>query len=105
MITTWLNEQELKQYSHVVDEELNELFQEVMEKFEKRVYLEERKIYTKRFFITKELTLYTLYIHNGHEAQIVNFADPKYSINTLVTKEFIMTYFYGLLSGLNYNKK
>lgn len=107
MITTYLHPHEFKSYSSVKDKDLNELFQEVRSKFGDNYFLQEIEVTKERLFrVPITTTYYCLYarrrgnIPNDSEVQIINFArDHEYSISTDVPKSYIMTYFYGMLTG------
>lgn len=106
MITTWLNDNDLVEYSKVKDPELNELFQEIRQITNKKFYLQETLWRDNPPFWRKAkppITVYTLYAVNGWDAQVINFhQDHDWSINTGVSKAFIMAFFYGLLAGRRY---
>lgn len=107
MISTWITDEEAVFMVEVQDKELNELFQEVRKKF-KNILIEERRYDNRNWW--QKLTgdyrkrtgiVYTVYnrIHSM-DAQIINFPqDHEWSINTGVSKAFVMTYFFGLLTN------
>lgn len=110
MIATWISEWEKPHLSKVNDKELNDLFQEVRKEFDNRFYIQET-LYDRRTWLDKLLgdwkktgKLYTLYYLPGDiDAQIINFPQQhKWSINTMVDKSYLITYFLGMLSGKNY---
>lgn len=108
MITTWISEHEVKEYSQVTDEELNELFQEVRKLFKNTYLLQENRIDTRNFWrkllgdTNPNIVVYTLYVGSGIDYQVINFCqDHSWSINTGVRKSYIMTYFFGLINGKN----
>jgi len=110
MMTTFLYDHELRDFTSVQDKELNELFQEVREKFDNKYLIHERVFTTKKWLrkpISK--TVYTLYnlLNKAGEVQVINFAsdDSQYSMNYYVPKSYIMTYFYGVLTGIKYRIK
>lgn len=104
MITTWLTPNEIKAYSSVQDEQLNEIFQEVRSKFHDLYLLEETTIKVRRAWWRKpeKRTVYTLHvlINRFNECQTINFVqDHDCSINVNVSASYIITYFLGLLNG------
>jgi hypothetical protein len=105
---TYLHEYEYTKFASVEDEELNELFQEVRQKFGNRHYLNERKFPVKVWKglrrVNEYVVRYDLYVaSNLPEVQVVNFAtEGGSSISGYVSKSYIYAYFYGLLSGLRY---
>lgn len=110
-MTTFLYDHELRDFTSftsVQDKELNELFQEVRSKFDNKYLINERVFTTKKWFrkpISK--TVYTLYnlLNKAGEVQVINFAsDSPNSMNYYVPKSYIMTYFYGILTGMKYEK-
>jgi len=113
MMTTFLYDHELRDFTSVQDKELNELFQEVREKFDNKYLIHERVFTTKKWFrkpISK--TVYTLYnlLNKMGEVQVINFAsdetkNSRNSMNYYVPKSYIMTYFYGVLTGIKYRIK
>lgn len=103
-ITTWITDEEKKDFKEVDDSELNELFQEIRA-IDKR-FLIQTSIggIPKKFLGIRyswvPVTLYTLYIDNGHECQVFNFAPPStFSFFTSVTKDVIMNFFYGYFAA------
>jgi hypothetical protein len=101
-ITTYLNPHEMDQYSHVSDEPLDKLYQDVRKLSNGRMLIQERNIEIKRLFRKPiKKTLYTLYHYHGSaEVQIINFhQDHDWSINTDVTASYIYAYFYGYFNG------
>jgi hypothetical protein len=107
MIGTWISDYEIPNLSKVDDKELNDLFQEVRKEFDNKILIQETISYTRNFFGKKtSFTMYTVYyLHSNMDAQIVNFPqDRDWSINTMVPKSYVMTYFLGLLSGKNINE-
>lgn len=106
MISTWLNDNDLKEYSRVNDAELNELFQEIRQITDNKFYIQETVWKDNPPFWRKakpSVTYYSLYAVQGWDAQVINFAqDHSWSINTGVTKSYIMAFFYGLLAGRRY---
>ena len=112
MITTWINQEEQKHYSSVEDKELNEVFQEVRERLDKRFLIQTVR-YDRRTLWQRLISdyrknvgnVYALYMMTGTiDAQVINFApiEGTWSINTSVTKGQLMTYFFGLLGGYDY---
>jgi hypothetical protein len=104
MITTFLTEEEVNKFKSSTDKEINDLLVEVNHYFDK--FLVQEKDYTiKRFFFkTEKRKLYTLYslLNRAGEVQIINFCqDWNWSINTDVPKSYIVTYFLGILSGID----
>ncbi len=102
---TYLDRFEKQKYSSVRDKELNELFQEVLKKSTKEMYVKERIITYRHWFKEKyKDTLYTLYLSLGDtpEVQVFNFPsqDKSSSMCYGVTKRLLMTYFYGILNGI-----
>lgn len=112
MISTWISDEEAKLFSTVEDKELNELFQEVRKEFNSS-YLIQTIRYDERTWLDRLTSnylktgkRYTLYFREkGIDAQVVNFCqDHDWSINTSVPKSYIMTFFFGLLSGKDWVK-
>lgn len=108
MTCTYLSHREIDDYKKVQDKDLNELFQEVQMEFDNRYLIREQQIEEKSFFgKPRKRTLYMLYsVLSLPEVQIFNFPiehDADWSINMLVPRQMIMTYFYGLLNGKNNN--
>lgn len=103
MIETYLTDEELERFKSVTDEELNKLLQEVNENFGDKYRIDETFYQYKKYFFSKPVkrVRYTLYaIMSSPSVQCINFAsDGKSSINTSVTKSYLMTYFYGLLTS------
>lgn len=102
MITSYYSDFELKGLTKVSDCELNELFQEFRKK-EGGYFLKEFEIIKKRFFKkSTKVIRYTLLkrITEG-ECQVINFNQDHSSINTIVDKSYIITFFYGYLNGFN----
>jgi hypothetical protein len=109
-IYTYMNPNEVEAYATVTDKELNELFQEVRKKFNGTYLLQERITPQKRMFFSSwfkqlpDTKSYQLYSYDGGkgtvEVRCINFAqEHDWSINTEVSKSYILTYFYGLLAG------
>lgn len=98
---TYITDSELREYSRVEDTDLNELLQEVRQKFGNRYWLQTRVFWDepKWFRKQKSHTLYQLYIGNGGEVQIFNFPSSEGGINTYVTKAKISTLFLGMING------
>lgn len=107
MIVTYLTDYERELYASVPDKELNEYLQEVRKKFDNKYLLQEYVVKTKQLFRKeKQRVFYTLYFGSGVEVQIINFAsDGEGSINTGVTKSYLITYFLGLLNGFEYKER
>ncbi len=94
MLCTYFNEQDFIRYSKVDDEDVNELLQEVREKFP-RYYLQEFKFEKRKFLKKIEIIRFSVYIEiNGMEVQ--NLLLP----TELISKESVMAFFYGLLNGI-----
>jgi hypothetical protein len=101
---TYLRDDEFERFKSVSDKDLNELFQEVRNTIDDKLFLQEREfIIKKRFRKPTKVFRYTLYkqLRNDCEVQVINFAGGKSSINGLVDSSYIMTYFYGLINGRN----
>lgn len=102
-ITTFLSETQKELYSRVSDKDLDKLFQEVRKTFNDRYFLWEKEVLVKRYFRrSKCIKLYVLYYNysGGSEVQEINFQQESgWSINTMITRSYITTYFYGLLNG------
>lgn len=114
MVTTYLRDSELEAFKTVPDKELNELLQEVNQKTGGKFLIEEHAYEQQTGFLwfrkTKLVKFYTLYgVLSLPEVQAINFCQedkwPGWSINTSVTKSYIVTYLLGLLAGMAYNKK
>jgi hypothetical protein len=107
MICVLLTEYDKGRYTTVQDVELNELLQEIRTEFKGVYLLREYFVKQKRGFFTSWFkedeynTFYELYADLGHwDTQVINFArESGSSINTLVPKSYIITYFLGLLNG------
>jgi hypothetical protein len=110
MMCTWYRKEELDKMTSVTDRRLNDLLQEVREKFGNRYYMLEITRTTKPIFgKPKKFFYYSLYGSLGdgemQEVQCINFAqDCEGSIHTTVTASYIITYFLGLLGGLKYSE-
>lgn len=105
MMTTFYNDNELEGYKTVQDKELDELLQEVRQKFDNKYFLIENKYTIKKWLKKPEIkTFYTLlYRYNNIECQVINFCrEHDGSINTGVPKSYIHTLFCGLLNGYDY---
>jgi hypothetical protein len=110
MIGTYISEWEKPHFSQVDDKELNELLQAVRAKFNNQFYIQtiqyDRRTWWDKLTENYKKTgkLYTLYFMlNDIDAQVINFPQShEWSINTMVDKSYIMTYFLGMLSGQNY---
>lgn len=103
-IYTYINDSDRERWSKVEDKELNDLFQEVR-KLDKRFLLSCNDILVKRSWFRKPIIkkVYCLYIDMGGDAKCVNFAQEHlWSINTDVAKSYIMTYFFGYITGRRY---
>ena len=106
MICTYINAWEIDKYKSVSDPEINELFQEVRDKFSNEYLIKEYEFITKRLFRKprKEI-LYSLYfITILPEVQVINFYvdGSGTSINGLVNKSIIMAMLYGMINGHRY---
>lgn len=103
---TYITDQDIERWSKVKDKDLNELLQEVRA-IDSRYMIYEHLVITKRWLKKEQHSmLYSLRVRDGYQARVINFAqDRKWSINELVTKSYIMTYMYGLLTGLNLFKQ
>ena len=102
MICTYLTESEFKNWTKVSDKELDETFQEVRTIFGDKYFLSERKFLRKRWLRKPvEKTLYSLYVlTHKPEVQEINFCQEwEYSINTCVSRSYIITYLLGMLAG------
>lgn len=107
MITTWINEEEKKAFSHVDDKELDELLQEIRKEFDNKFLIQTTRYDHRTLWdrltsnYMKTGKSYTLYVMlDKMEAQVMNFPQShKWSINTAVDKSYIMTFFFGLLNG------
>lgn len=79
-ITTWISEHEFTSMSSVQDKELDELFQEVRQKYPGKFLIQSHR-YDERSWLDKLTgnwiktgTIYTLYnMLNGIDAQVINF--------------------------------
>ena len=115
MIGTWLSKSEKETMTTVNDDELNEILQEVREKFDNKFFVQTTRYDNRNWFdkltgnYLKTGRRYTLYVcHENHfDAQVINFApiEGEWSINTLVTKGQLITYFFGLLAGKQFANK
>lgn len=102
---TYINDQDIKQWSSVEDKEINDLFQDAR-KLEPRLLIYTWHAMTiKRWFKKpKPWTLYSIRVSDGsYQAHVLNFPSDvsKSSINTYLTKAQIMIYLYGFLNASN----
>lgn len=107
-IYTFLHEHEKQKYIAVSDYELNEVFQEVRKRTGKSYLLREFKGVKRVGLFRKKVEFieYELYADCGFDAQVINFCrDWDWSINSLVPKSYIMTYFFGILTGLTISEQ
>lgn len=105
-ITTWIDENDRQTWAQVHDKDLNELFQEVRDKVSNK-YLVQMHVHSYRkhlFAKSKTVYSYSLYVDLGHEAQVINLPQnlEKSSIGTMISKETLMTYFYGVINGFHH---
>lgn len=109
MICTWLNEQEFEKYKQVSDKDVNDLLRDIRA-IDDRFYINEVKVSMNRLFRKPVVkSYYTLYIClGGMDVQAINFCqEHTWSINTSVSKSYMVTYLLGVLHGINIemNKK
>lgn len=108
-IYTYLNENERQTWSQVHDIELNELFQEIRQKVSDKYLLQMHLHYRKDGWFSKRKTFYSysMYVDLGHEAKVMNLPanTERSSIGTMLSKETVMTYFYGLLNGFHFSSE
>lgn len=109
---TFYSDDEINQHlSELNDIELRELITETNQESQRLYFSKEYKYFQKRLF-KKTLTksLFALYVKvSPGEVQCINFAplsDLKTSsLNFTVDKAFIMTYLFGVLTGIRYGKE
>lgn len=103
---TYINDQDIDRWSKATDKDINDLLQQVRA-IDDRYMIYEYTIIKKHWFKkTEHSLLYSLRVRDGYEARIINFAqDHECSINDLVTKSYMMTYLFGLLTGFNLSKQ
>lgn len=102
-VYTYINDQDIERWSRVEDAELNELLQEVRQ-INPSILIASFAHFIKKHWYSKAkpVTLYSLRVNNGYEAQIINFhQEHEWSINTTVPKSYIMAYLFGYLNGVN----
>ncbi len=91
---TYLSNSEAESYTKIADKDLAELVDEIKRKTGEQLYVAERIEEHKPLFKKPEIVkTYNLYAKSGYEYQCVNIGS---------TKGHLMTYFYGILTGLNY---
>lgn len=102
----YITDQDIDRWSKSTDIDINNLLQEVKAIDDRWMIYEYAIIKKRRFKKDIRLTLYSLrFREHAHEARVINFAqDHEWSINELVTKSYIMTYLYGLLTGFKLSK-
>lgn len=108
-ITTWISEHEWPSMSTVQDKELNEVFQQVRQKYPGKFLIQSHRYDNRTWFdrmtgnYIRTGTIYTLYnMLNKIDAQVINFPPGEsnsFSINTSVHKSYLMTFFFGLLAA------
>jgi len=102
MNTTLTKEQETA-FSKVQDTELDDLLQEIRDKFDNRWFIQSETVTRTNWIGKKESsTLYTLYNKISETEAIKVKFKRKSTVYTLVPKHYIMIYLYGMLEG---NKK
>jgi hypothetical protein len=102
-ICTYITDSEKEQWTSVSDKEINRLLQEVRQ-IDPKCLIQERECTIKRMFRRpKTLRLYTVYNYVSYgEAQIINFCqEHTWSLNTAVSRSYVITYLYGILSGIH----
>ena len=100
MIATYLQEYEKKNYTSIDDKELNEIFQEVREKFPDKFYVQKTDVVYKRFFKKRVKVLYSIYYNvKDPEFQCINFYGGDNSICTNVDGSVLYAFFMGLLNS------
>lgn len=113
---TYISDSEVDPMKKVLDNELNELFQEVNLKFPDKYFLSEHEVFRKRNGFWRKMKgeiRYTMYVRienknmkRGHtfEYQVFNFPPENgSSINSSGSKDHVMMYFFGLLNGSKNN--
>jgi heat shock protein HslJ len=104
MITTWIQDSQLN--IPTTDKHIDELLEKVREQTHEDWQIDVVKIKKKRTFWSKPSEpLYEIYFGiGGSQYQMINFyvGNSQTSINTVVTKDLVMAYLYGILAG---NKK
>lgn len=105
-ITTYLSEHEKTTFRTIADKDILELIEEVEQKTGVRYLIQEYSREKRQWFRKSQIKkVYTMYADMGHEAQVLNFAqDHDWSINTCVTKSYVITFLLGILNGLRMAK-
>jgi hypothetical protein len=101
---TYISDHNRKDWTSVKDNDINELLQEVREKFDNNHLVQEREFTTKKW-LRKPVTttLYDVYYGKGMEVQCINFcSDSESSINPMVSKAHLANFLMGMLNGFDY---
>ena len=107
MIELLITKEELQRYSSVADAELNELLKDVRE-LNPNIYVKEYSYKKKRLFKKcQTTTLYSLMIDGDCGVRAFSFPpkDGQGSINTLATKQVLLTYLFGYYNGYYQSNK
>src|ERR1700761_7758197 len=107
MICTWYNKEERDKLKSTSDKNINDLLKEVNVAFGDKYFIREFSISVKKLFrSTQTIKKYTLYSHLCYdEVMCINFCqDWDWSINTQVSKSYIITYLLGIMSGYQQTK-
>ena len=106
MISSYYCQEELEKFTTVEDKQLNDLLQEIRNKISVHFYLQtitrtERPLFRKpKVFVYYQMLLSHTKrdLDTVQEVQIINFCqDHAWSINTIVTKSYVVTFFLGML--------
>lgn len=103
---TYINDQDIENWSKVEDGDLNQLLQEARRLNPGMlISVIVRPVRHKWYKKARYVTLYSVRYHDHrYEARIVNFAQDhshEWSINEYVTKSYVMNYLYGYLTGFH----
>lgn len=92
---TYMNDSEAELLTVIDDKEIADLVNEIKTRGDEQYYVKEIAEETKKWPWSKPeiVKSYQLYVRSGYEYQVLNLGR---------TKGHIMCYFYGILTGLNY---
>lgn len=101
-IYIYINDADRDNWKSVVDFEVNELYQEAKQ-YDKDIIVREAKSQSRRWFRKpKEVVSFSVLFGDRNEARYVNFppgARSTWTICTDVSKQMVMTYLYGFITG------
>jgi hypothetical protein len=104
-IYTFIRMEEQQLMKTTGDAQINNLLKEVNSKMKFGFVISEREVTPRRrlFKKPKPYNVYTLYgCSGGEDVQVINFCqDHDWSVNTVVSKSYIVTYLLGILAGLD----